>query len=143
MKIAIQVISQNKDYEGYLWYSDQERPTYIGKNLKAQGYTPEDFRIDMLSYKPFVVEGALYDKESGIGISIRCIDGQYFVYQYDVKNIKDNTEQYQIIEHTWQVSKDKDRRLKMLEVWQRGNDPLCADMPAFRPAFWVFAGFLK
>lgn len=123
------------NYEGYLWYSDQKQPEYIDNdNL---------FQMEMLKKHPFVVEGALYSANENISITIRNLDGEYLIHQFDLKEL--DTENYRKIEHKWLVAKDQARKARMVEVWQLEEDKheLCAKMPSYRPAFWIFNGFTK
>ena len=122
-------------YEGYLWYSDEERPVFISDS--------RPFKKEDLSGHPFVVEGALFSKDKNISITIRNLDGKYLIHQFDLNDITPET--YQTIDHEWFVAKDQARKAQMVEVWQLEEDEheLCAKMPSFRPAFWIFKGFTK
>jgi CRISPR type III-associated protein (TIGR04423 family) len=123
------------EYEGYLWYSDQERPQYISKEKK--------FSADLLTSFPFVVEGALYCAEKNISISIRWAESKqdYIITQFDGDLLKDKAN-YKCICHTWFVAKDSQRRAKMREVWTLQCDEY-SKMHTFRPAFWIFQGFIS
>ena len=120
-----------KEYEGYLWFSDQKRPSYITSS--------KPFRKEDLTKHPFVVEGALYSKEDNLSISIRSIDGRYLIHQFDLSALQNN--RYRQIEQEWFVSKDSQRKVKMAEIWELTSDKLCEDMETYRPAFKVFMGF--
>ena len=125
-----------RNYEGYIWYSDEKRPHYIGKEHK-------EFEKKDLSKYPFIVEGALYSKEDNISILIRCLDGEYYIYEMNLALIEANKEQYKEISHNWLVAKDANRTAKMCEIWTLEKDELCLNMPSFKPAFWAFKGFEK
>lgn len=146
-KIKINEIPSLK-YDGYLWYSDEDRPRIIeeGKYIERESKALETFwgatfcNSD-LDEHPFVVEGALYSKEKNISITIRNIDGEYLAHQFDLKEL--DTEHYRNIEHSWFLAKDQVRKANMLEVWELAKDEhkLCAGIPSYRPVFWVFKGF--
>ena len=123
-----------RNYEGYLWYSDEERPQYIGGGYK-------EFEKSTLTEYPFVVEGALYSIEDNKSLTIRCLDGEYYIHEIDFNIIEDNRAYYQVIPHKWLVAKDANRKVCMLEVWALVQDPLCAGMSTFQASFWAFKGF--
>ncbi len=134
------------EYEGYLWYSHKELPEFIDDN--------KSFHEGMLDRHPFIVEGALYDKEENISVTIRNIDGDYIIHQFDLMELENKN--YHKIEHIWFVAKDQTRKALMVEVWKLEEDKpiiseigkdkeilLCKGMPSYRPAFWIFKGFVK
>lgn len=125
------------DYVGYLWYSNKELPTLVG--VEADNALPTLIPEKHLSDFPFVVEGALYCHEKGISISIKNIDGQYHIHQTDTNKLNEQN----CIKHKWLMAKDKNRKVKMWEVWEEKTDThqLLAGMCTLRPAYWVFMGF--
>lgn len=131
-----------RDYEGYLWYSNAERPIYIDEKTK--------FTADLLSDFPFVVEGALYCESEDISISIRWVPSGYVITEFDGNLLDTHEEAYKYICYTWAVAKDSQRKVKMREVWTLETDEptktkpaeiQTAQMAAFRPSFWIFRGF--
>ena len=69
---------ESAKYQGYLWKSDQTHPlTYIGDET-----VPEIVLND--GENPFIVEGNLYNKETGLSISIKYVNGKYIVSKYDL-----------------------------------------------------------
>ena len=61
-------------YEGYLWMSNKQRP---------EVFHPES-QVDPTLFtkkNPFIVEGYLFNKQSGLSLSIKYIDGQYHIYR--------------------------------------------------------------
>lgn len=66
----------NKDFEGYLWLSNSNKPkVFPTENVDIV------LKEDMM---PFVVEGQLYDSTTCISYSIRYVDGKYLVYKNDI-----------------------------------------------------------
>jgi len=126
----------SRNYEGYLWYSDEERPMYIGEKDKI-------FDKEYLTTYPFVVEGALYSIEENKSLTIRCLEGKYYIHEIDFNILEQNKKSYRKIPHEWLVAKDVNRKVLMWEVWTLDKDPLCANMPSFRAAFWAFKGFIN
>jgi CRISPR type III-associated protein (TIGR04423 family) len=139
-------------YKGYLWYSDQERPQYIGEAPEMLAFSP-DLLTKLEKDNSFVVEGALYCAEKNISISIRWAESKqdYIITQFDGELLK-NEANYKCICHTWIVAKDSQRKAKMREVWTlqtdectkdecKKNECTCTKWQSFRPAFWIFQGF--
>jgi CRISPR type III-associated protein (TIGR04423 family) len=127
-KIEINEI-QDLEYEGYLWYSDKERLDYIDSNAP--------FQIAKLTAHPFVVEGALYAAKENVSITIRSLDGVYYVHKLDLNDLPE----HKCIEHWWNVAKDEHKKAVMQEIWLLRRDSLCREMETFFPAFWIFKGF--
>jgi CRISPR type III-associated protein (TIGR04423 family) len=77
-KIQINEIPQDIKFEGYYWYSDATSPIF------------EISIIDLawFSTMPFIIEANFYNKEKGISISVKNINGEYYIYQYDLKGIE-------------------------------------------------------
>ena len=127
-KIEIKDI-QNLEYQGYLWYSDKERPEYIDSNAP--------FEIAKLTGHPFVVEGALYAAKENVSITIRSLDGEYYVHKLDLNELPE----HKFIKHRWFVAKNEHKKAVMQEIWLLRRDSLCREMDTFYPAFMVFTGF--
>lgn len=117
--------------EGYLWWSDQEKPQVYDGNVL-------DISLDETK-NPFVVEGKLYDKEEKKSYSIKYVDGQYLINIYKVEdcdianpdNEKKSFLSNRIGEH-W---------LKFLRYWEEKKDKNCMDMPVLTFTKNVFVGF--
>ena len=91
-------------YEGYLWYSDQENP----KVLDRQALTlPEE------GTNPFVVEGQLYNESEKLSYSIKYVDGQYIVHQFQVKDAPKDTSRMAYLSNRM-----GNRRLLFLRCWE-------------------------
>ena len=66
--------------EGYLWWSDQQKPKVYQDELI-------DICLDEAK-NPFVVEGQLYDEENKESYSIKYVDGQYLINIYLLHHLR-------------------------------------------------------
>lgn len=139
-------------YEGYLWYSDENKPkVFLGDKMV------EKIELDDCS-NPFVVEGNLWNAETHESIMIRYIDGRYFVRHTVVADkellgIDDRsldpvtgktsdlvaTTVKEYLPHRLESVK----ALRFLQYWQGEEDAMCEGMAALRPSKLVFVGFNK
>ena len=117
--------------EGYLWWSDQQKPKiYDGNTL--------DICLDETK-NPFVVEGQLYDKETKESYSIKYVDGLYLINIYkvtdeDLVNSVNETKCYL-------PNRMGDRWLRFLRYWEEKEDESCMGMPVLTLTKNVFIGF--
>ncbi len=131
-KITLEEIPTNINYEGYLWWSDKsETEMYLGDK-------PIDLPKEVTN--PFIIEGNLWDKTTETSYLIRFIDGEYWVYRFELKGISDK----RITPHKYLPNRmpgiDK---LKFKEVWEEQPDPLCNGFEVLKPAYIAFVGFEK
>ena len=140
-KIGIKNIMTSKDgqpllYEGYLWYSNRETPEILDKQALT---LPEE------GTNPFVVEGQLYNEAEGLSYSIKYIDGQYVVHQFQTKDTpKDSSRMVYL------SNRMGNRKLLFLRCWeevfQKDNvDGLGGPegLPVLMQTKNVFVGFKK
>lgn len=129
----IQNIEKAK-YEGYIWWSDKDRPEVFYGNEEVELSLNDD-------ENPFIIEGNLWDKASKKSIFIRYVDGQYFTNETTVKeedrNNKERCTEKSFIAHRI----DGIRVLRFLQYWVTFEDPLCEKMETLRPEKLVFIGF--
>ena len=120
-----------KNCEGYLWWSDQQNP---------QVYQDEALDICLDETKnPFVVEGQLYDKEFCTSYSVKYVDGQYIINEFNVEEhdfANPDNEQKDFLSNRM-----GDRRLKFLRYWEEKEDENCMGMPVLTFTKNVFLGF--
>lgn len=117
--------------EGYLWWSDQQKPKVYQDELI-------DICLDETE-NPFVVEGLLYDEENKESYSVKYVDGLYLINKYKVDesdfiNI-DNEEK------SYLSNRMDDRWLKFIRYWEEKEDGNCMDMPVLTLTKNVFIGF--
>lgn len=116
------------DYEGYLWYSDAQKP----KVFPRDGAFTDDLESETI---PFVVEGWLYDQANDTSYAIRYLDGKYIRVKYDLFAAEQDAITYQA--HDLQP----ETHFRVKEYWSPEPDPNCASMKVFRHAWTAFAGF--
>jgi CRISPR type III-associated protein (TIGR04423 family) len=131
-KIDINDINFDLKYEGYYWYSNQQKPELVLNQTITK---------DIFTILPFVVEGNLYSKEKGISINIKNIDGEYKVFQADVKDLSD--EQITRNEYLAHDLAGIDK-IKMIHFWEESKeDALLENMKTLIPAWQAFVGFIN
>lgn len=114
-------------YVGYIWYSNQSKPDV--KN-------GEDFELEIKDdVNPFIIEGQLYDGKKSI--SIKYVDGQYLVKEYNLEELKD----VEMTEQIYYAHRMGDRKLKFKQYWRLQPDEHCGGMNVLQPAELVFVGF--
>ena len=130
--------------EGYLWWSDQEEPEiYDGKVI--------DICLDEKK-NPFVIEGQLYDKDEKKSYSIKYVDGQYIVIEYQVekdviealskeKEYKSSDESVVVEPKHYLSNRMGGRWLKFLRYWGNKEDENCMEMSVLTLTKNVFVGF--
>ena len=77
-KIEIKDIDFGLCYEGYLWMSNENKPRVFSPAAVLS-------RTPLETQNPFVVEGYLYNKEQGVSISIKSLDGDLCIHRFDVQ----------------------------------------------------------
>lgn len=122
-------------YEGYLWMSDKQHPKV---------FHPES-QVDSTLFtkkNPFVVEGYLFNKQTGLSLNIKYIDGQYHIYRNivetsdlnskDVDSVYYLTQRIGILDKSWAV---------FLRYWNEKADSSCLGMNVLEIEKEVFIGF--
>jgi len=134
-------IPKESKYEGYLWMSDADKPTVFNDIKPESQYLTIDAITN--SSNPFMVEGHLYCKDNNKSYSIKYVDGEHIVVEYDLDHIPD----------TWVSDEKKDlkkfvvnrmdgvSKLRFRQYWKPENDELCEGMDVLVTAAFVFVGF--
>lgn len=134
-KISIDKIPTNINYEGYLWWSDQENPdVYNNQPIVNQLNKPIWPKQDT---NPFIIEGNLWDNDKNSYL-IRFIDGEYLVYKFEL-----NGDEMVTLHEYLPNAKLATTNLLFKEVWTAQPDPLCNGFEVLKPAFIAFVGFKK
>ncbi len=123
-------------YEGYLWLSDQSKPEVLnGDHPKSIALADGE--------NPFVVEGLLWDSETGTSISIRYVDSRYFVANHEVcpKDLA-GSETYTPVSYLPHRIPGV-KGLKFVRHWEKTQDPLCEGMDTLQLKANIFVGFEK
>lgn len=126
-------------YEGYLWMSDKENPTV---------YENESVTLPEEDANPFVVEGQLYNEKEGLSYSIKYVDGQYIVQEYEVTETDMKSPDNQV--KTYLSNRMGEKKLQFLRYWEEvpdednftdSNNP--NGLPVLTQTKNVFIGFKK
>lgn len=131
-KFDINKIDFCEKYEGYIWYSNVDKPHVFS----GDSFTAADF-----TNMPFIIEGKLYCIETELSISIKHVDGQYLIHSVILKGLPENqcTQEEYIAHNLKGISK-----IKMLQYWEEGEpDELLSGMTTLIPAWQAFKGFIK
>lgn len=118
-------------YEGYLWPSDQSNPEVL------MGQTPKSITLRD-GENPFITEGLLWNPEDKESISIRYVDGRYFVTTHQITP-EQVTTPVNYLPHRLPGIKS----LKFLRIWKKEQDPLCEGMDTLQLKASLFVGFEK
>lgn len=116
-------------YQGYIWRSDSDSPEVLTGDKEYGGtLAPID--------NPFIIEGNLWDENTLTSVSIRYVDGMYYIHRTvltsdEVKNYKT------FVAHRI----GEDTRLRFVQLWEPRPDPMCEGMEVLEPSKLVFIGF--
>lgn len=139
-------------FEGYLWKSDEQVPEVCEGN-KSDVYTFDD------KTNPFIIEGQLYDSETGLSVSIKYVDGEYKIKKYYIDNSDSSHLSFSVdgmgeegekkVEihceakelHYKGNSELLGHNLHFYELWEEKADPLCCKMKVLEATKVIFAGF--
>lgn len=130
-------IPKGQEYIGYIWMSDSKE--------SKEYHNPA--AIDLLEKmtdvsNPFIVEGQLYYEKENKSYSIKYVDGEHIVNEYDLGNKPKEL----IVDDLRQIKKFIPNRLKaskivFIQYWKPEKDALCDDMETLVPGPLVFVGF--
>ncbi len=124
-------------YEGYLWMSYEQHPEVFHPESQVD---PTLFTIK----NPFVVEGYLFNKQSGLSLSIKYIDGQYHIYRNIVEESDLNSKDVDLIYYLTQRTNTSGKEwAKFLRYWKEKADSSCLGMNVLEVEKEVFIGFKK
>lgn len=118
------------NYQGYIWYSDSERPKVFTGDKAYGGFKPNP------AANPFIIEGNLWDKATSTSISIRYVDGRYYIHRTTLTpEERKNYKTY--VAHRI----DGYKYLRCVQLWEPRPDPMCEYMEVLEPSKPVFIGF--
>jgi CRISPR type III-associated protein (TIGR04423 family) len=120
---------RNSNYQGYIWYSDQEIPrVFLDEQLQLNIGDNDN---------PFIVEGYLVSKELNESHSIRYVDGKYIHKVHDLTSFVGVD-----YEEDSYYAKRMDKKLLVFrQYWRPAVDENCSGMAVLKPAEKVFVGF--
>jgi CRISPR type III-associated protein (TIGR04423 family) len=120
-------IKIDDSYVGYIWPSNCNKPVVK--------------EFDLVKYNdgsnPFIVEGQLYSKIAEKSYSIKYVDGQHIVVEYDLKQLPKDYDVKTYIPHRI----DGVSKIIFKQYWRPRKDELCEGMEVLLPAAYVFVGF--
>ena len=122
-------------YEGYLWMSNKQHPEvfYPESQVDSSLFTKKN---------PFVVEGYLFNKQSGLSLSIKYIDGQYHIYRNIVETSDLDSKDVDSVYYLTQRMKTSGKEwVKFLRYWKEKTDSSCLGMNVLEVEKEVFIGF--
>lgn len=126
----------SKEYIGYIWKSDESIPKVLNK---------EAFPFLEIEENPFIIEGYLYSEEDKLSISIKYIDGKYFISQINLKKLdlkSDNFVEHKYLSDATIVKQNSNfKYIKFVQFWEENKDNLCENMNVLQPAWSAFVGF--
>lgn len=133
-KISVDKIDFSLEYEGYIWYSDEDKPEII-PNSKI------NFEPGCFSDLPFIIEGNLYHYESDLSLQIKYIDGEYHIIKFNLKEARNAYPENAEVKYAGK----KGRNYLMLEAWEEHKlgDESLEGMAFLRPSWAAFIGFIK
>ena len=126
------------EYQGYIWKSDQSEPDILNN---------EAYDFSTIKTNPFIIEGYLYSAKENISISIKQIDGEYFINKIDLSDLdfsKENFTKHNYLSDPAISKQNKDYKyINFIEFWKAEEDDLCNDMKVLKPDWVAFVGFSK
>ena len=123
---------KKRKYEGYLWFSDREKP----KVLKEEEY---DFSKHTEKENPFIVEGMLFCKEENVSVMIRHT-GKYHICEFDFEKLKKKGAEFEDVKYL-PYRLDGIKKLKFKQLWLPEPDANCEDMEVLKMKALIFTGF--
>lgn len=133
-------------YSGYYWMSDATRPEVLSGGQDAESFKKIKVLKDLLANpesNPFVIEAQLYDSGNDRSLSVKYIDGKYYVKEYTgmKDDTKSNDKDLRIVHKRYYANRMDGKELHFLQYWRGEDDSLCAgEMKILQPAEMVFVG---
>lgn len=124
-KEVVEYINTLQGYEGYVQFS--HRPIEE-KDLFHNGK-----KVEIDDESGFVYEAHFWNESEKKSIAIKQINDVWLVDETDISSIADEDTQIYHASHGLKV--------RMAQVWEEENDPLCENMPVRKLKRVVFAGF--
>jgi len=133
--INITAIPKEQEYIGYLWLSNSKVPE-VYLEPSDVSYFLKDMNDDK---NPFIIEGQLFSEGVNKSYSIKYVDGEHIVVEYDLNSLPED----------WVCDEDKTfipnrinvTKLKFRQYWKPEADEFCEGMEVLQPAAFVFVGF--
>jgi len=107
-------------FEGYIQMSDREAKTFTSKPSWK----------DLHETNNFIFEAALFDGDRSI--MIRQHNEKFIVIDKKISEFKETNHE---------LFFTKDKKVKMVQVWEAKEDINCENFPVLKPTLQLFAGF--
>lgn len=117
-------------YQGYIWRSDSDSPEVLTGDKAYGGFTPDP------NENPFIIEGNLWDEATSTSISIRYIDGKYYIHRTTLTSEERKNYKTYVAHRI-----DGYKYLRFVQLWKPRPDPMCEGMEVLEPSKLVFIGF--
>lgn len=134
MKINLKDIDISKEYNGYIWLSDESKPQIMDKS-SVNFYKYENTN-------PFIQEGYFTDDE--FSYTIKHFDGiGHCVYKTKIDELKNGNEEISsyLADPALTRENEKIKKLKFITEWIAENDEKCDNMEVLKPGRVAFIGF--
>lgn len=120
----------NKEYQGYIWLSDQKQPIVLNNGS-------HDF--SQLDENQFVMEALLWNEEEKMSIMVRHT-GKYHIQQIKLDELPVG---HQLVEKAYLPHRlgDEVKNVRFKQLWVPEKDPLCEDMEVLTMKALIFTGF--
>lgn len=118
-------------YQGYIWRSNSDRPEVLTGDKEYGGFTPNP------DGNPFIIEGNLWNEANSTSISIRYVDGRYYIHRTTLTGNTDHSTIKTFVAHRI----DEYKYLRFVQLWETREDPMCEGMEVLEPSKLVFIGF--
>ena len=118
-------------YQGYIWRSNSDRPEVLTGDKEYGGFTPNP------DGNPFIIESNLWNEANSTSISIRYVDGRYYIHRTTLTGETDHSTIKKYVAHRI----DEYKYLRFVQLWESRPDPMCEGMEVLEPSKFVFIGF--
>lgn len=125
---------KNFNYEGYLWMSDEKSPRIIRN---------ETVDLPQEDQNPFIAEGQLFSAKERKSYSIKYVDGEYFVQEFDVPEADVTNSDNQV--KIYLSNRMGGKKMKFLRYWEERPADIegIGAWPVLTQTKNVFIGFVK
>lgn len=120
-----------RNYQGYVWLSDQEKPFILPGDTF-------DFSTVKENENPFIIEALLYAKDENISVSVKHT-GKHHIHEIDLKDLPKGAElrEIQYLPHRL----DRVEKLNFKQLWFPEPDESCEGMEVLKMKALIFTGF--
>ncbi len=125
---------KNFKYTGYVWKSDKPEPDILFNEI---------FDFSGIKTNPFIIEANLFAEDDKTSVSIKPLNGNYFILEIDLSKAANVSSQIREYKYIANSALCKIKKLKFKQYWEEIEDPYCENLPVLTPAWRAFVGFEK